>query len=67
MMVAAGVSPGRSSLKIIRARDKRRILQAKKRLSAKYMKYRRRMKVRKLATEEKLKGKEGVTYGAGLF
>uniref|UniRef100_A0A1B6JRX1 Mutator-like transposase domain-containing protein n=4 Tax=Proconiini TaxID=565685 RepID=A0A1B6JRX1_9HEMI len=67
LMGAAGVSPGRLSMKIIRARDKRRVLQAKKRLSAKYIKHRRQLKVRKLKNEETLKEKEGVTYGAGLF
>lgn len=67
MMEAAGVSPGRASLKIIRARDKRRILQAKKRRTAKYVKHRRLMKVKKIAKEEKLKEKEGVLYGVDFF
>lgn len=66
-MLAAGVSPGRASHKIMTARDKRRIFQSKKRLSMEYKKYRRRMKVRKLKVEEKKKEKEVVTYGAGLF
>ena len=66
LMEAAGISLGKSSNKIIKSRDIRRIAQSKKRSTVAYKKYRQKFKIQKIKIEDKKKEK-GVTYGAGLF
>lgn len=66
-MTTAGMKIGRKSTLLMRRRDKRRIRQAKMKKTKYFQEYRRKVRMIKHYREEKLKEKEGLTYGPGEF
>lgn len=64
---AAGISPGAHSAKVAKHFDKKRLQLAKARKSIKFEQYRRKLRTAQAEEEERLKEREGLTYGAGMF
>ncbi|KAJ4442731.1 hypothetical protein ANN_04322 [Periplaneta americana] len=63
----AGLSPGRTTVKLGVKRDSNRVMKAKSRSNKAYQRYRRSVKLARLRSMEAAKVREGPTYEAGLF
>lgn len=66
-LAISGIKAGNVSHKIISRRDKRRVKHANRKNSIKFKEYRKKIQMIKTYREQKLKEKEGKTYGAGEF
>lgn len=66
-METAKIKTGLKGKKIMLRRDRRRMKLAKYKMSKKFQAYRRKLRMINIYREEKLKKKEGLTYGAGEF
>lgn len=62
-----GVSPGQFTVKIAKALDHKRLRLAEKRKDVKFQEYRKKKRLAIISEEERVKEKEGLTYGAGEF
>ncbi|KAJ4430686.1 hypothetical protein ANN_19277 [Periplaneta americana] len=63
----AGLSPGRTTVKLGVKRDSNRVMKAKSRSNKAYQRYCRSVKLARLRSMEAAKVREGPTYEAGLF
>lgn len=66
-MKHSGMAIGQITKRLVQSRDKRRIQHAKLKNTIKFKNYRRKQQLLKTYRQERLKRREGKTYGAGEF